>query len=94
MIYPILINCVEHKDGKSNIVASVIDFHPSQISRMVRQRDNSTVLIVPDGSFIHVMIPFMEAVKLYNSMQHIDKSYEDDVLNYYKDNFKGDKDGA
>ncbi len=93
---PILVNVVSPTpDGKRVLIATVLNLHPNNVSRIVNQPKENTVgvLLKEDNSFYTIAISFKEMLKIYQEMHPIDLRYEHDVMSYLKDNFSinGDK---
>lgn len=89
MLRPVLVNIeIRDEKGNANIVASVIDFHPSQIHRMIRTHDNMTAMTDMFNVEVVILLPFEVAVKIYDDQCRIDKTYEEDVKEYYNNNYE------
>lgn len=93
MLRPVLVNIeIIDEKGNGNIVASVIDFHPSEIHRMIRAHDDMTYITDLFNVEIKVLLPFQVAVKIYDDQSNIDKTYEENVKEYYDNNYESLKD--
>lgn len=94
MNIPVIVNLqIIDKFGNKNIVAGVVDFHPSNIKEIINGADeHTTVLYTADNRALTLMIPFKEAVELYIHNKQIVGNYKDDVYGYLKDNWAGYRD--
>jgi hypothetical protein len=74
--------------GKFNVAAAVIDFHPSEIKRLINTYDGMTSLLTSDNMVIKVLVPFREMCKIYNIQHRIDDTFKEEVDAFFEDNYK------
>jgi len=93
MLRPVSVNIeVQDVKGNVNIAAAILDFHPTQVKRIVRTYDGMASIVTADLMVIKVLIPYEALVKIYNEQHKIDRTFQEDVDEYYKDNYKSVKD--
>lgn len=83
--YFIIVNII----AENNIIGTVIDIHPNQIKFFNQSPEGKTVVFFRDGRIHVIDIPFMDFYELQQAIgANIDDTYEDEVRDYLKDNFK------
>lgn len=88
MLNPVLVNLgVLNPNGHEVIVAAVMDLHYTKIKRLINTPDGMTMMVTDDDLAYKLLIPFKEMYNIYNAQHKIDDAFEDEVHEYYKNNY-------
>lgn len=89
MLLPVYINIIiETPTIGTNIVASVVDLHPSMIEEIISQPDGFVSIRTKKEGWVKLGVSFLEIIKFYKEHQNIDMRFAESVDLYYKDNYK------
>jgi len=93
MLYPVLVNVsILDEQGKENIAAAVLDLHASKIERLFHTVDGNTSLLTSDNIYFKILVPFPTMYEIYNKQHLIDITFQEEVLDFFKDNYKAIRD--
>lgn len=89
MLVPVYVNTeIVDEKGKANIVAAVLDLHPSKINKIMNTYDGYTSIIDNYGMVHKILVPFIFIYNLYNQHHAIDDTFKEEVDTYLLDNWK------